>query len=391
MKKYSELKEQFSRLVEAKKSRSHAILKFFDKYMTNNHYLHMTDKPRIEHSYDGDPPYSSTPLAHYAWQVNSYRKEIMIHAARRIEDAAMLKTLDIKTSKNLSSNDRMVRDIFDGDAEDFVMIRVPMALPYTQTRPVMIVLEAKRGLKWLRVKRLSEKEQKLILEKTLEDFFKDRKKFMTPSELADIMKRVMSEKIFSNQQMVEEFGKLAKAKKMKFSIGDAPWQDLADRVFRVHGMISKAKINNNKEFQSAVVWMLFDVQFIRRKGQGVKESGEFLTKLGYDAFRDDSNIGAGGVLYTEEPAQVGFLNKKAFKIVDIYGREDFKLYAEDLLEFEKILKKQGQSISSKELKYLKSELKLMDAVKKKPKAKLKEPKPEEMVTGKIVKDISKSW
>lgn len=381
MKKFSEIKGEFSRLVESK-TRSHMVLRLFANYMTNNHYIHMSDKGTVMHYDDGGGvTYTTTPLAHYAWQVNSYKKDILNDAVDRIEKAAMIKSLDLKanTDSTLSSTDALVRGIFGDKGSDFIYIKPSNSFPYTQKRKVMVVLEAKKGLKWLRVKRLSEKEQVLILQKSLESQMKDKKKFMTPSEFGDIIKRIKSEKIFSNQLLVEEFGKLAKAKKIKFDHNDTVWGLLADKVFRAEGILSKAKINNDKELQSAAVWILFDLLVIRRRSNGVQESAEFLTKLGYDAFRDDSNTRKGGILYSDEPAQVGFLHKGAFKVVDVYSQLDLRLYGEDLLEFQRVIKQHGYSIDKKIIDYL------TQVMSKPPKAPRRKPKGG---SGKIVTDIT---
>ncbi|MFZ9047098.1 MAG: hypothetical protein ACO2ZZ_14685, partial [Cyclobacteriaceae bacterium] len=182
------------------------------------------------------------------------------------------------------------------------------------------------------------------------------------------LKRIKSDKIFINQLFVEALFKYAESKKIKFSPHEEIWGFIADKLFQVHGGLSKAKINNDKEFQSAAVWLVFDFFLIRRGG--VYESSQFLEKLGYDAFRDDSNIGAGGIIYPEEPAQVGFLHKNAFKVVDSYvarGGDDFNLYYPEIDMFEKVINKHGYKLDPKTMKRVNEYLKDFRQPKRKPK------------------------
>lgn len=328
MKKFKDLKSEFINITEAKaggwqyeaegKGESD-LLRLLRHYMTNDHYVHFTKMKTATMS--KNPAYESTPAAIYAWQMNSYKKWIK----RAVEEV-------VERIENNIKNDPNMYGKFGHEYAS-----VGDQFPYGQYRPNAVILRAKSGLKWFRVRRMSDKE----IQKIYTTAWKGSK-FISIDEMVRAFKNSKTESEVKHLLQQTAADKLAKG---TISVKDLEILNmhilLIDEVAaKIRGNFRDHKSKSDKESLGVIAWMLFDNLWIRR--YGIQKAADFLSSMGYDAFRDDSStdFSTGGVIYPTEPAQVGFLHKKAFTVVGVLDtREWNQVFVEQLPQIKKALAK----------------------------------------------------
>lgn len=329
MKKFKDLKKDFINITEAKagswmydgegKGESD-LLRLLRHYMTNDHYVHFTKMKSATMS--KNPAYETTPAAIYAWQMNSYKKWIK----NAVEEVVA------RIEKNIERKP----DMYGKFGHEFAS--VGDQFPYGQYRPNAVILRAKSGLKWFRVRRMSDKE----IQKVYTTAWKGSK-FINIGEVVWAFANAKRDSEVSGLLEQIAADKLAKG---TISIKDLEFLNMAimliDEVANnIRQNFKTHKSKSEKEALGVMAWMLFDNLWIRK--HGIQKAADFLSSMGYDAFRDDSSTefsSEGGVIYPSEPAQVGFLHKKAFTVVGVLDtREWNQVFVEQLPQIKKALAK----------------------------------------------------
>ncbi|MFZ9047097.1 MAG: hypothetical protein ACO2ZZ_14680 [Cyclobacteriaceae bacterium] len=329
MKKFKDLKSDFINITEARagswqwegEGRGDSdLLRILKYYMTNDHYVHFTKLKTATMS--KNPQYETTPAAIYAWQMNSYKKWIKMEVETWV--------------KRMEANIKKDPKFYGSGGHEYT--NVGGEFPYGQYRGHAVILKAKSGLKWFRVRRMSDKEIKKIYTTAwkgskfidIGEMVFALDKARNSGEVAELLEQIAADKLAKGKISVQDLEILNMWILLIDEITPYMWRNYKDHVSK-----------SEKESMGVAAWMLFDHLFIRRKG--IFAASELLSKMGYDAFRDDSSTeyaGQGGVIYPAEPAQVGFLHKKAFTVVAVLDtREMNQLFAEQLPKIKKALEK----------------------------------------------------
>lgn len=353
MKTFDSIKKDIVFEEKTKGIRSQKVLDFLKMLGSNDYYVHFSsrnDKPVFTiKDQDGDYTrgYNDTPAAFYAWQLNSYKKEIKNKIKKIIEDAKK----EIGETEDLG----ILGDIIDGGAASAsrkymekrgVSIRKAMNSLYGSERNNAIFVRAKPGLKWLRVREMRGGERAILLKSTLNHrIFKPLNyNYITPEDIVEAFESIIET---NKIKEAEDYLLNVYSKKKKKELEKKEREAIYNLVYSMQGSLTSYyrsnayKVNDQRSKESIAVYILFREYII--SNHGPEKTTKIFTSMGFDAFRDDTyaqGFGQGnrGVVYEGEPAQVGFMSLKALKHVSTMNKSEMVVYPEDFDLILKILK-----------------------------------------------------
>lgn len=281
--------EEFRQILNEKK-KENDFLEFL-KYVNNDYYVHFGDSGKIHMPGDA-VDYESTPLGFYAWQMNSYKKDLVIEASYAAERVK-------KTGE--------ARLFFAGEI-----------FPYAGDREYAYIVKAKSGLKWFNLRRLDDSTIKKLVS-GWNKYMKKKTgatKFITIEQLKEAYDALQRNIDFQDfNRLVRDFG-LRGTQYNKF---------VSHRIDIAYGQAKNS--NHGATFGKFVYRLIVETVRTADWSTAPKVLTDIIVGAGFDAIRDDGT----GTLFADEDAQVAFFHRKAFVRKAVFGhRSQFLITPENV-------------------------------------------------------------
>jgi len=303
--------------VNQRTSLSHEFMKVIDN---NNIYIHFSNKNII--GVTANPDYN-TPAGVYAWQLNSYKKEIKDRIADSVHDAN-------KTLQRIDSGEYVIDSLpakiaFENTKRTAAGhdISVNIVFPYRGDAKFVHILEAKSGLRWFRLgssERLSRQEFYKNME-ILETFILNNPTYSSlftvgdMSDFVDFLESSENELDHYNNFFAKTYYNMSMVRK-EVDRG----ADEAKRWYLRLNYFGAFATYNPFSNRSILLYSLINrMNNFLPEGRQANMKNVIFREMGYDAIRDD---GSGVIFNWDERHQVVFLHSGAYKVKTMLPNTD---------------------------------------------------------------------